>query len=143
MSLAMTKEEREAFLADLHVGVLGVNHGDVPLAVPIWYAYEPGGDVWVITSRESIKGKALDATSRFSLCAQTETLPYKYVTVEGSVSAVEESNHDALLEMATRYLGAEHGAQYAEASANTEGNSTIYRLRPERWYTVDYGKNFG
>ena len=42
MSLSMTEAEREEFLADLHVGVLGVNHGDVPLAVPIWYGYEPG-----------------------------------------------------------------------------------------------------
>ena len=142
MSLAMTKEERETFLAGLHVGVLGVNHGDVPLAVPIWYAYEPGGDAWIITSRESIKGRALDGSGRFSLCAQTEDLPYKYVTVEGTVSAVEESTPDALREMAHRYLGPELGDQYAEASANTEGNSTIYRLRPERWYTVDYAKNF-
>ena len=60
MSMKMTKDEREAFLADLHVGVLGINHGDVPLAVPIWYDYEPGGDVWVLTSPDSIKGKALE-----------------------------------------------------------------------------------
>lgn len=142
MSLAMTQQEREAFLADLHVGILGVNHGKVPLAVPIWYAYKPGGDVWVITNRESIKGKALDATGRFSLCAQSEDLPYKYVTVAGSVSVVEDSSHDTLLTMATRYLGPKLGAQYAEASATT-GGSTLYRLRPERWYTVDYSKNVG
>lgn len=110
MSLAMTQQEREAFLADLHVGILGVNHGKVPLAVPIWYAYKPGGDVWVITNRESIKGKALDATGRFSLCAQSEDLPYKYVTVAGSVSVVEDSSHDTLLTMATRYLGPKLGA---------------------------------
>jgi nitroimidazol reductase NimA-like FMN-containing flavoprotein (pyridoxamine 5'-phosphate oxidase superfamily) len=143
MSLAMTKEEREAFLAGLHVGVLGVNHGDVPLTVPIWYDYEAGGDVWVITSRESIKGKALDTSGRFSLCAQTEDLPYKYVTVEGSVLAVEPASHDALLDMATRYLGPEIGTRYAEANAGTEGNSALYRLRPERWYTADYGKETG
>ena len=142
MSLAMTQQEREAFLADLHVGILGVNHGKVPLAVPIWYAYKPGGDVWVITNRESIKGKALDATGQFSLCVQSEDLPYKYVTVAGSVSVVEDSNHDTLLTMATRYLGAKLGGQYAEASATT-GGSTLYRLRPEHWYTVDYSKNVG
>ena len=73
MSMKMTKEEREAFLADLHVGVLGVNHGDIPLAVPIWYDYEPGGDVWLLASPESIKCKGLEATGQFSLCAQTET----------------------------------------------------------------------
>ena len=142
MSLAMTQQEREAFLADLHVGILGVSHGKVPLAVPIWYAYEPGGDVWVITNRESIKGKALDTTGRFSLCAQSEDLPYKYVTVAGSVSVVEDSSHDALLNMATRYLGPKLGAQYAEASATT-GGSALYRLRPERWYSVDYSKTVG
>lgn len=137
----MTTQEREAFLADLHVGVLGVNHGDVPLTVPIWYDYEPGGDVWIITSRASIKGRALDTSGRFSLCAQTEDPPYRYVTVEGSVRAVEASNHDALLHMAIRYLGPDAGARYAKANAGTEGNGALYRLRPEHWYTADYGKD--
>ena len=43
MSLKMTKEEREAFLADLHVGVISIaRDGRGPLTVPIWYDYEPG-----------------------------------------------------------------------------------------------------
>ncbi len=142
MSLSMTRAEREAFLADLHVGVLGVNHGDVPLAVPIWYDYEPGGDLWVLTSPDSIKGRALEATGRFSLCAQTETPPYKYVTVEGSVAAVEDSSPEASRHMAHRYLGPEFGDAYLEATAESEGSSRRYRLTPERWYTVDYGKSF-
>ena len=141
MSLSMTTAEREAFLADLHVGVLGVNHGDVPLAVPIWYDYEPGGDLWVLTSPDSIKGRALAATGRFSLCAQTETPPYRYVTVEGSVASVEEPSDDDTRHMAHRYLGAELGDAYVEATAEGD-DSRLYRLTPERWYTVDYGKQF-
>ena len=44
MSLAMTKQEREAFLADLHVGVISIDEaGRGPLTVPIWYDYQPGG----------------------------------------------------------------------------------------------------
>ena len=140
--MTMTRAEREAFLADLHVGVLGVNHGAIPLAVPIWYAYEPGGDVWILTSPESVKGRALESSERFSLCAQTETPPYKYVTVAGTLTAVENSSPEAFQHMAYRYLGQEFGDAYLAANAENEASSRIYRLRPERWYTVDYGKRF-
>ena len=43
MSFAMTRQEREAFLAEVHVGILSVaDEGRGPLTVPIWYAYDPG-----------------------------------------------------------------------------------------------------
>src|SRR5262245_65935141 len=90
MSLTMTKEEREAFLADVHVAVISVvEDGHGPLVVPIWYSYEPGGEVRIITGRTSRKGKLLERAGRFSLCVQTETLPYKYVSVDGPIVAVE------------------------------------------------------
>ncbi len=86
----MTKEEREAFLADLHVGVIAVERPDrAPLAVPIWYAYEPGGEVVVWTDTGSVKEKLIRAAGRFSLTAQVEQPPYRYVTVEGPVTAIE------------------------------------------------------
>ena len=48
MSLAMTKRERETFLADLHVAVISIpEEGRGPLTVPIWYSYEPGGELRV------------------------------------------------------------------------------------------------
>ena len=34
----MTQEEREAFLADLHVGVLAIPADGAPLTAPIWYS---------------------------------------------------------------------------------------------------------
>ena len=86
MSLAMTQSEREAFLAGMHVGVLSVVEADgKPIGVPVWYTYEPGGDISVHIDPGSRKGKALTATGRFSLCAQSEELPYKYVLVTGRV----------------------------------------------------------
>ncbi|HEY5165085.1 MAG TPA: pyridoxamine 5'-phosphate oxidase, partial [Acidimicrobiia bacterium] len=40
MSLTMSPEEREAFLAEVHVGVISVANDDRgPLTVPIWYTY--------------------------------------------------------------------------------------------------------
>ena len=41
MSVTMSRDERERFLAGVHVGVLSVASpdGGGPLAVPVWYAY--------------------------------------------------------------------------------------------------------
>ena len=76
----MTKRERETFLAEARVGVLSIEQlGKGPLTVPLWYDYEPGGTIWMITDRESVKGKLLQDDGRISLCVQTEIPPYQYV----------------------------------------------------------------
>ncbi len=146
MSLAMTREEREAFLADLHVGVISIaEEGRGPLTAPIWYDYTPGGELWVITDRTSRKGRLLELTGRFSLCAQTETPPYQYVSVEGEVASIEPADLEKHTRpMARRYLGPELGDRYVEATAGEReaGGSVVIRMRPRRWLTVDYAKQF-
>jgi nitroimidazol reductase NimA-like FMN-containing flavoprotein (pyridoxamine 5'-phosphate oxidase superfamily) len=139
MSLEMSVEEREAFLADLHVGVVSIaRKAKGPLTVPIWYDYEPGGDVWMVMSSASLKGKLLANTDRISLCAQSEQAPYSYVSVEGPFSIAARSD-DQILHMATRYLGEELGRQYAAASEGGD-DSIVVAITPESWYTVDYNK---
>jgi hypothetical protein len=92
MTTKMSREEREAFLADLHVGVISMSEkGRGPLTVPIWYAYEPGGEVVIATERNSRKMKLLEKGRRVSLCAQCETPPYKYVSIEGPVVDIDPS----------------------------------------------------
>ncbi len=147
MSLKMTKSEREAFLADLHVGVISIAEpGRGPLTAPIWYGYEPGGELWIVTERGSRKGRLLEKAERFSLCAQTEAPPYKYVSVEGPVTSIEPSDlerHERPL--AHKYLGADFGDRYIEATGGAEarGDNVRVTMRPERWLTVDYAKQFG
>ncbi len=136
----MSQPARQDFLAGLHVGVLGVERADgPPLVVPVWYSYEPGGDVTILMSSASLKGRLLAAAGRATLCAQQETLPYKYVSVEGPITIASLST-DAQPEverMAVRYLGEEMGRQYANAEiADDEIKVT---LSPERWFSVDYG----
>jgi nitroimidazol reductase NimA-like FMN-containing flavoprotein (pyridoxamine 5'-phosphate oxidase superfamily) len=141
----MTKQEREAFLAGVHVGVLSVDDpGHGPLTVPVWYAYEPGGTVDVVTGGQSAKARLLRAAGRFSLCAQTETPPYAYVSVEGPVTAVEGTvSPDERRAMAHRYLGPEFGDLYLEATAEDAAGSVVFRMSPERWLTTDFTKQFG
>ena len=142
MSATMTREERQQFLAGVHVGVLSVASvdGRGPLAVPVWYSYQPGGTVDVITGGSTRKAAAIRAAGRFSLCAQDERPPYKYVTVEGPVT-VEEAKHDERLDLARRYLGPEDGDAYV--LINPTGGQIVFRMTPERWLTVDYSKVYG
>jgi nitroimidazol reductase NimA-like FMN-containing flavoprotein (pyridoxamine 5'-phosphate oxidase superfamily) len=140
----MTREERERFLEDVHVGVISLaEEARGPLAVPIWYAYEPGRDVRVITGRESRKGRLLEKARRMSLCAQSETPPYRYVSVEGPIVDIRAADRERdLRPMARRYLGREQGDRYVDATGGDAGESIVVVMRPERWLTVDYSKAF-
>ncbi|MCH2337827.1 MAG: pyridoxamine 5-phosphate oxidase, partial [Pseudomonadales bacterium] len=101
--------------------------------------YQPGGELWFLTGPDSRKGKLLDLDIRVSLVAQTEDPPYKYVSVEGPIVAIEPSSDKDLLPMAIRYLGTDSGRQYAESNAG--GGGVVVRIIPERWLTVDYAKS--
>lgn len=140
MSLRMTRPEREAFLIDLHVGIISIERRDAaPLCVPIWYDYTPEKGLWVLTGQDSQKGRALASAGRFSLCVQTETPPYQYVSVEGPIteSRPGELERDRR-PMAHRYLGKEFGDQYVANSG--DGDDVVFVMTPERWRTVDYSK---
>jgi nitroimidazol reductase NimA-like FMN-containing flavoprotein (pyridoxamine 5'-phosphate oxidase superfamily) len=141
----MSATEREAFLAGVHVGVLSVDDpGHGPLTVPVWYAYEPGGTVDVVTARDSAKGRHLRAAGRFSLCAQNETAPYAYVSVEGPIAdIVDPVAPERLRAMAYRYLGQEFGDLYLAATEEDAPDQVMFRLAPERWRTTDYAKQYG
>lgn len=141
MSLAMTQPEREAFLADLHVGVISIEQaGAPPLSVPIWYDYTPEAGVWVITGADSLKGKALVAAGRYTMVAQTEAPPaYQYVSVEGPVIETRDADVERdLRPMAHRYFGAELGDAYTAGTPHD--GQLVFVMQPERWRTVDYRK---
>jgi len=142
MTLEMTVEEREAFLADQHVGIISIaRSAGAPLTVPIWYLYEPGGEVVVHTGRSSLKAQLIRKAGHFSLCAQTEALPYRYVSVDGAVTAVDaQVPEEERRAMVHRYLPAPVGDRYLESTEAEKDQSGAYRMRPERWLTIDYGK---
>jgi nitroimidazol reductase NimA-like FMN-containing flavoprotein (pyridoxamine 5'-phosphate oxidase superfamily) len=135
----MTRPEREAFLAAVHVGVLAVDEpGRGPHALPIWYLYEDG-EILIGIDASSRKAALLQSAGRAALTVQTESAPYQYVSVEGPV-VIEPAHHDELA-LANRYLGDELGAWYVEHNPRTADSLTV-RLRPERWRTFDFAKLF-
>jgi PPOX class probable F420-dependent enzyme len=139
VSVSMSRAEREAFLAGVHVGVLTVagGAGRGPLATPVWYSYRPGGPVSVTTGGSSRKAGAIGAAGRVSLCAQDEAPPYKYVTVEGP-AVIEPAVLAERVAIARRYLGAEGGDAYI--AANSGAGEVMIRMTPEHWQCADFSK---
>ncbi len=139
MSLAMTRAERETFLAETRVGILAVEQpGHGPLAVPVWYHYAPGGVVRVVTGPDSDKARLLRAAGRASLTVQTEQAPYQYVHVEGPITFGEPDHERDVRATALRYLGDQMGEVYLAATADQAG--VLVEMCPERWRSVDYRK---
>ena len=139
MSFTMSQQEQEAFLAGVHVGVLTVvdQHDRGPLATPVWYSYSPGGLVSVTTGRTTRKARAIAAAGRFSLCAQDEAPPYKYVTVEGP-AVFEPADLAERTAIARRYLGTEGGDAFI--AANPDVDDIVIRMTPEHWQSADFSK---
>ena len=149
MSLSMSREEREQFLADVHVGVLTVAapDGRAPLAVPVWYSYEPGGMVSVTTGGGSRKAAAIAAAGRASFCVQFEQPPYRYVTVEGPAVVEQGAGFTERRDIARRYLGPADGDAFidgetgAEAEAGTGADAIMIRMTPQHWLAADFSKS--
>ncbi|MFF2348575.1 pyridoxamine 5'-phosphate oxidase family protein [Kitasatospora sp. NPDC058115] len=138
----MTRSQCERFLAAVHVGVLsvaGAEAGQAPLTVPIWYSYRPGGLITVLTGRESAKARRIRAAGRFTLCAQQEEPPCRYVSVAGPVVAIEDHvDPDERAALAHRYLPPATAAAYLVATAEQLTADITVRMRPERWLSADF-----
>jgi nitroimidazol reductase NimA-like FMN-containing flavoprotein (pyridoxamine 5'-phosphate oxidase superfamily) len=138
----MSKAQREEFLAGLHVGIVSlIEPGRGPLAVPIWYDYEIGGELRFLTDKGTRKERLLSDGVRISLCVQDENPPYRYVTTEGPIVSIEPADleRDAR-PMARRYLGIEGGDRYTDTeSAPAIDDAILVKVRPEHWLSADYG----
>ncbi|GHB37139.1 pyridoxamine 5'-phosphate oxidase [Streptomyces viridiviolaceus] len=139
--MALTREERETFLAEPHIAALAVDAGAgrAPLTVPIWYQYEPGGDVWIMTGLDSRKNELIKASGRFSLMVDRLDPTIRYVSVEGPVVETVPATVERLRELAARYLPAEKVDGYVEFAWKDHGEQVVIRMRPERWVSSDLG----
>ncbi|KUN70316.1 pyridoxamine 5'-phosphate oxidase [Streptomyces canus] len=139
--MALTREQREQFLAEPHVAALAVDAGEerAPLALPIWYQYTPGGDIWIMTGRDSRKHELIRAAGRFSLLVERVEPTIRYVSVEGPVVDTRPGTLEDLREISARYLPAEKVDGYVEFASKNHGEQVIIRIRPERWVTSDLG----
>lgn len=147
MPRALTEQERDAFLAELHVAVFSLPSDDErpPLSFPAWYGYEPGGQIAYYTHRtepKSRKQRLIHEGRVLSLCVQREDLPYKYVTVEGTVVAENEApTVEQLLAIVRRYLPEAAAQAYVGGEMASGVALALFTIRPDRWAGLDFGED--
>ncbi|MBB5933658.1 pyridoxamine 5'-phosphate oxidase family protein [Streptomyces zagrosensis] len=139
--MPLSIEERQSFLAEPHVAALAVTaeEGRAPVTVPVWYMYEPGGDVLVMTERGSRKAGLITAAGRFSLLVQRTSPTLRYVSVEGPVASIEPATEEEHRVLAARYLPADGVADYLTQAVANATDLVNFRLRTERWLSADLG----
>lgn len=143
----MSVEAREAFLAEPgRPAVLSVASGSdrPPLTSPVWYAYEPGGDLTFFTGtqgRHARKTGLIERAGWLSVNVQHPDLPYRYVTVEGRVVGADRPpTADQVKAIVRRYLPEAAAASFAASElAYPSPSFVVFTVRPERWLTFDFG----
>lgn len=140
--MALSRDEREQFLAQPHIAALSVHAGEGrgPLTVPIWYQYGPGGQPWVLTGVGSRKHRLIEAAGHFSLMAERLEPSIRYVAVDGPVSRIEPGTDDHLVEMTKRYLPPENVDGYLELARSDHGDAVVIFLDPQHWLSADLGR---
>jgi nitroimidazol reductase NimA-like FMN-containing flavoprotein (pyridoxamine 5'-phosphate oxidase superfamily) len=145
MPRQMTEKVRQQFLAEPHVGVLSVASDDdrPPLTVPLWYGYEPGGNVSFFTGtqgRKARKTALIEKAGVVSLSVQREEFPYRHVTVEGTVVREDRPpSAEQMLAIARRYLPEEAARGFVNAELEHPSSELVlFTVRPDRWLTADF-----
>jgi hypothetical protein len=139
MPLRMSKTEREQFLREPRIGVVGIDEsGRAPRVVPIWYHFDPAIGVSILSNESSRKSVLLREAGCFSLCVQDDSsLAYRHVSVQGPIIEIRpcELERD-FRPLAHRYLGSERGDAFVEESGSDD--RLIFTMCPEHWVTADY-----
>ncbi len=150
MPRPMTEQERDDFLAEPHVAVLTVASDDdrPPLTTPIWYHYQPGGNLTFFTETRGQplrKTRLIERAGVLSLCVQREELPYKYVTAEGTVTQIDHAaTPEQILPVICRYLPEEMAQGFVAGQlAIPDTTFVLFTIRPDRWASSDFSEDAG
>lgn len=95
------------------------------LLSPVWHEWREGG-FDVVTGSQDVKAAHLRRDPRASIVVCEHSPPYRGVEVRCHARLITAAADDAVRRIASRYLGAEAGAAYADSS----GDDLLIRLEP-------------
>lgn len=141
----MTELECQAFRAEPRTAVLSVanDEGRPPQLTPLWYSYQPGGNVTFFTNtqgRITRKARLIDWAGTVRLVVQHGEFPYKFVTVESTIVQIDRPpSADQMFAVTSRCLPERmvHGF-VAAALADPGPELVLYTVRPDRWLSFDF-----
>ena len=100
-------------------------HDGTVLLSPVWHEWREGG-FGVITSSRDVKAVHLRRDPRASIVVCEHSPPYRGIEVRGHARFVTAGVGDAVQRIASRYLGREAGAAYADRA----DDDLLIRLEP-------------
>ena len=95
------------------------------LLSPVWHEWRDGG-FHVVTGSGDVKATHLRRDPRASIVVCEHSPPYRGVELRGHAQLVTAGVGEAVQRIASRYLGREAGAAYAESA----GDDLLIRLEP-------------
>jgi PPOX class probable F420-dependent enzyme len=107
------------------------------LLSPVWHEWRDGG-FQVVTGTADVKARHLRRDPRASIVVCEHTPPYRGVELRCHVRLGDAAADDAVKRIASRYLGAEAGAAYAESA----GDDLLVRLEPGDLRAWDFADDF-
>jgi nitroimidazol reductase NimA-like FMN-containing flavoprotein (pyridoxamine 5'-phosphate oxidase superfamily) len=134
----MDGDEIDAFLAAPRLCHFAtVDSKGRPRVRPLWYLWKDG-EFWFTTRlRKRLTGRDVAGGSSVAVSIASETRPYRAVVAHGRPDVVDR-NLEMLLAISTRY-GEAPGKRWT-AMAMRESDRILYRMRPDRLFSWDYGK---
>lgn len=137
MSKRMSDVEVRGFLSSgTRTGKLATVRPDgSPHVVPVWFVIDDAELPWSIvfnTGRDTVKGRALRADPRVSICVDDEAPPFAYVRIDGAVEISEEVAEMLpwSTRIAARYMGAEQADAYGRR--NAVDGELLVRVKPTK-----------
>jgi PPOX class probable F420-dependent enzyme len=107
------------------------------LLSPVWHEWRDGG-FGVVTGGRDVKAVHLRRDPRASIVVCEHSPPYRGMEIRCAARLVTAGAGAAVLRIASRYLGPEAGAAYAE----TAGDDLLIRLEPGELRAWDFAGDF-
>ena len=107
------------------------------LLSPVWHEWRAGG-FNVVTGSNDVKAAHLRRDPRASIVVCQHIPPYRGVEVRCEARLATDGAVDAVTRIASRYLGREAGAAYAESG----GDDLVIRLEPGDLRAWDFAEEF-
>lgn len=132
--MAFDETAAREFLADPRVGIFAVAaESGPPAATPVWYLYEPGGNVRIVTSASTRKAKLLAHAGAATLVVEESAQNATFVAVDLELVDVREAESADDRELASRYLEGEAIDRFVEMASEHMPDENVYTFRPTKW----------
>lgn len=137
---SLSDEARQEMLAQPHTAILSIPNGrSAPFSSPIWYIYEPGGDISIIIHEQSLKARRMTEGVEVSLTVDVAD-PTQWVSVEGPVTSVRQTDFEPdMKELTERYVEGPDREAFIAGYRPVASEMIRVTIRPERWRGNDLG----